>query len=397
MFKKLLHRWSVDGPASVTSRPDPDHAGHTRFDLRFHDGPHWEIREQVDLVQHSTRPDFYATRIDTSGTAPVAIYLDGWEYHGADQDHVDHDSIRRSSVRASGTPVWTLTWEDVKAALTAASQGGMVPTSLPLPNPVRRRARQGAERALGSAHGVFEALEAGTFEQLMLHLRHPDQAAWQAIAMTTAVAAGEKGSAVPVSSIGDAIDLAAQHAAIPPAPHETDIRAMTWTTSGGQPAATVLERHATLPGVVLTLDTASEPDKGRWTEWLHMANVLQHLGQNAVLATTRTYVPEETTLQFGQPAIEPEAIESDLLADVFDRAAIPLADAAITNGWTELVVGYPAQDLDDTPIEVAWPDCKVGILASGIPRPSTLADWDLRTPDDWTVQGLLDALAEGAG
>ena len=143
MFKTLLHRWSEGGSARVTSKPDPAQAGCTRFDVRFHEGPRWEIREQVNLINHSTRPDFYATRIDTPLTAPVAIYLDGWEHHGADQDQVDHDSARRASVRAAGTSVWALTWYDVKAALTAASQAATVPASLPLPNPVRHRARRG--------------------------------------------------------------------------------------------------------------------------------------------------------------------------------------------------------------------------------------------------------------
>ena len=185
--------------------------------------------------------------------------------------------------------------------------------------------------------------------------------------------------------------------AIPPAPHETDIAVMSWRTSCGQPAATILVRDAGLPGVVLTLDTAGEPDKGRWSEWLHMANVLQHLGHNAVLSTTRSYVPDAADLTFAEPAPEPRATEPNLLVDVFDEAAIPLAEAALAEGWSELVVDYPAQDQDDTPIEVAWPNCKVGILPSGVTRPSTLADWDLRAPDAWTVQELLDALARRAG
>ena len=397
MFKTLLHRWSADGPATVTSKPDPAQADRTRFTVRFHDGPHWEIREQVNLVHHATRPDFYATRIDTSGTAPVAVYLDGWEHHGADQDQVDHDSIRRASIRAAGTSVWALTWHDIKAALTAVSQAGTVPASLPLPNPVRHHARRGAEQVHGSAHGAFEALNAGTFEQLMLRLRHPELDAWQALAMTTALAAGQRGTAVPVASVIDATDEAARHEPISPAPHETDIAAMTWRTSGGgQPAATILERHVNLPRVVLTLDTASEPDKGYWTDWLHMANVVQHLGQNAVLSTTRTYTPEAATQPIAESASEAEATTSDLLADVFDQAALPLAQAAVAEGWSQLVVDYPAQDHDDTPIEVAWPNSKVGILPSGITRPSTLPDWDLRTPDAWSVQELLDALAQRA-
>ena len=396
MFKTLLHRWSAGGSARVASKPDPTQAGCTRFDVRFHDGPHWEIREQVNLVNHSTRPDFYATRIDTPLTAPVAIYLDGWEHHGADQDQVDHDSARRASVRAAGTSVWTLTWYDVKAALTAASQAATVPASLPLPNPVRHRARRGAEQAHGSAHGAFEALNTGAFEQLMLRLRYPEQTAWRALAMTTAIAAGQGSGAAPVSSVSDAIDQAARHEPIAPASHETGIAAMTWGTSSGQPAATILDQDAGLTRVVLALDTACEPDKGRWTEWLHMANVLQHLGPNAVLSTTRGYTQEAPSLPIAESAPEVRDLASDLLADVFDEAAISLVEAAVAEGWSNLVVDYPARDQDDTPIEVAWPSCKVGILPSGITRPSTLADWDLRAPDAWTIQELLDALAEGA-
>lgn len=395
MFKTLLQRWSADGSVRVTSKPDPDQANCTRFDIRFQDGPHWVIREQVNLAQHATRPDFYATRIDTPDAAPVAIYLDGWEHHGANHDQVDHDSTRRASVRASNVSVWALTWHDVKAALTAASQGGTVPASLPLPNTVRRRARQGAEAAHGSAHGAFEALNAGTFEQLMLRLRHPDPDPWRALAMTTALAAGAVGSQMPVTEMTDATDRAARHEVISPAPHDTGIAAMTWTTSNGQPAATLLEdSEDSSPTVALTLDTATDPDKARWTDWLHMANLLQHLEDTAVLSTTRTYTPAQAASPTPVPEPQAEEAAADLLAGMIDQAAIPLAEAAVNQGWTELVVDYPAQDQDDTPIEAAWPACKVGILPSGVPRPSTLVDWDLRTPDAWTVQELLDALAQ---
>ena len=399
MFKTLLHRWPANGSARVTSRPDPDQVSRTRFDVRFQDGPHWEIREQVHLVHHATRPDFYATRIDTPGTAPVAVYLDGWEHHGADQDQVDHDSIRRESLRASGVSVWTLTWPDVKAALTAASQASTVPASLPLPNPIRHHARQGAKHAHGSTHEAFEALNAGAFEQLMMRLRHPERDPWQTLAGAIATAPGLTGSRVPVLLASQALDQAARHEPIQAAPHNTDTAAVTWNTSGGQPAATILHRHASIQdiAVVLTLETTSEPDKALWTDWLHMANLLQHLGHNAEISTTRTYTPQEAH-STTEAVFQPTDIEPDLLADVFDPAAIPLAEAAAAcEDSVEFVVDYPAQDQDDTPIEVAWPNCKVGILPSGTPRPSTLDDWDLRTPDAWTTQELLDALAQGSG
>jgi hypothetical protein len=84
------------------------------------------------------------------------------------------------------------------------------------------------------------------------------------------------------------------------------------------------------------------------------------------------------------------------LNDVFDQAAVPLAEAAIAAGWDHLIVGHPSGDLDDTPIEIAWPSQGVGILPTGGSRPSTLADWDLRPADEWTIEALLAALDGGA-
>lgn len=393
MFKALLHRWSQDGPARVSAKPDPDHAALTRFDVRFPAGPHWELREQVNLVEHGTRPDFYACRVDATGTAPVAIYLDGWEYHGNNPDQVDLDSSRRSALRAGGTVVWTLTWQDVKAALTAASQGSTVPATIPLANPVRHHAVQGAKQANHGAHAAFDGLARGAFDQLMLFLAHPDPTPWRHLAMTTALAAGRAGIHFPVTSAVTAIDQAARHHRVEPADHDTGIAAFSWTTLNGQPAVTVLEVDG-FPTAVLSHDTGASPDKARWTDWLHAGNLLQHLGDHAVIATTRTFTPETGA----PPAARPVATTpgtSELLTDVFDPAVLPLAEAAISAGWDQLVVAFPAGDPDDTPIEVAWPAQRVGILPTGGSRPSTLADWVLRTPDQWTVPGLLAALTEG--
>jgi len=394
MFKALLLRWSVDGPGRVTAKPDPDHAALSRFDLRFPEGPHWELREQVNLVEHGTRPDFYATRVDAPGTAPVAIYLDGWEYHGNDPDQVDLDSMRRASVRGGGTSVWTLTWHDVKAALTATTQGSVVPAVTPLANPVRSSAVQGAKQANGGSDPAFDAMSRGAFDQLMLFLAHPDPDVWRHLAMTTALAAGSAGIQVPVAARSVAIEHAARHLPVEPAGHETGIAALTWASLNGQPAATILEREGhPVPTAVASYDTTVVPDKSHWTDWLHLTNLLQHLGDPAVITTTRTYTPDiATPAASTTPTATPGL---DLLADVFDPAATPLAQAAIEAGWDQLVVGHPSGDADDTPIEVAWPDRRVGILPTDGARPATLKDWDLRTPAEWTTAELLTALTQG--
>jgi hypothetical protein len=92
----------------------------------------------------------------------------------------------------------------------------------------------------------------------------------------------------------------------------------------------------------------------------------------------------------------PAAVADERLGEILDPAALPLGRAAFDAGWRDLVVGYPSGDEHDTPVEIAWPAPKVGILPSGVERPSTLSDWDLRAPEEWTVETLLRALTGGA-
>src|SRR5690606_36645068 len=103
-----------------------------RFDVRFPDGVHWQVREQMELNAHQTVTDFYAERVDRPVAPPVAVYLDGWAFHGADTQRTDGDAERRASLRATGTRVWCLTRDDVKSALAALNENRHVPRVLPL-------------------------------------------------------------------------------------------------------------------------------------------------------------------------------------------------------------------------------------------------------------------------
>ncbi|NVN55471.1 DEAD/DEAH box helicase [bacterium Scap17] len=83
------------------------------------DGPlvSWQIRPQAVLgpsqgVSRTTRPDFLMTPLSApAGTQPIAIYLDGYQYH---RERVGDDAEKRQAVLASGRyRVWTLTWRDL--------------------------------------------------------------------------------------------------------------------------------------------------------------------------------------------------------------------------------------------------------------------------------------------
>jgi hypothetical protein len=231
------------------------------------------------------------------------------------------------------------------------------------------------------------------FEQLMTLLRHPEPAAWKHLAGATALAPASTGTTIPIESHQNAVDQAAIGSAVAPAPNPTDIAAIGWTSQNGLAVTAILDRNGEpTPTVVTSFDTGGEPDKPRWFDWLRLGNLFQFLEAQAVITTTRSHLAAAPTPAAKKPDVSTPAELEALLQDVFDEAAVPLARAAAASGFTDLVVGYSAGDPDDSVIEIAWPDERVGILPSGGAVPEGLDDWDLRTPDDWTTKDLTDVL-----
>ncbi len=395
MFKKLLERWADAGHARLRIRPDPDHASRTRFDLRFQDGPHWEIQEQVNLANHHTVPDFYATRVDATGTAPVAIYLDGWRYHGNEATQVDHDARRRASLREGGIVVWTLTWSDVKAALGTTNGEGGIGSATPLSGSARNRASKGIVDQLGSTHGLAGVLALGAFAQLMERLRHPAVDDWLAVATAVALKPIQGGVVVPIVDVAATIDRVARGIPPQPAPAPGDAGAARWESTSGLPAYAVLGPDASVENpctAVLSLDTSSDIESDRWVDWLHLGNLLAGLGGGAVITTTRAYDPEEAPVPSPPIADVPDSSVAVQLEGCFDESARLLGAAAARAGHTELIVGYEPEWPEGTLLEVAWPEREVGILPSGQAPPADAHGWLLLPAAVTTAAELLAAL-----
>jgi hypothetical protein len=292
--------------------------------------------------------------------------------------------------------VWTLTWSDVKSALTAANQDNAVAVVTPLTNATRNAAAIEARNANGADHPAFEAIGQGAFEQLMTFLRHPDPSPWKWLATTTALAPGRTGIKVNVDDLTVALAQAAKGETPLPASSPTDVMAMFWTSMGGLAAVVLLDRNGNpTPSVVISLDTAEDMEPQRWRDWLHLGNLFQHLGESAVITTTRAFITQPLGQVPPVPGLEaPEEID-DLLGEILDPAARPLTKAAAMAGWDNFEIGYSSGDQDDTPVEVAWPAERVGILPTGGRHPGNLDDWDLRFPDAWTVESLITSLGHG--
>ena len=94
--------------------------GKSGFLLEIGDQRYW-IEPQVDLgpsegVAVACRPDFVIRPVQSRSTRrPIAVFCDGWAYH---QTSAQVDALKRSALVASGRYwVWSVTWDDVQAAI----------------------------------------------------------------------------------------------------------------------------------------------------------------------------------------------------------------------------------------------------------------------------------------
>ncbi|MEF8753223.1 MAG: DEAD/DEAH box helicase [Accumulibacter sp.] len=84
------------------------------------EGRRWRLELQVNLsdgdgVVVTCKPDFLFWPDDGADDLPIAVFLDGWQFH---QETIATDLAKRMAVVKSGKfSVWTLTWDDIDSVL----------------------------------------------------------------------------------------------------------------------------------------------------------------------------------------------------------------------------------------------------------------------------------------
>lgn len=125
-FIECFDRWLAlpANQADVVHEETPTGRQGKQFSLRRRDGSpiRWESVAQKPLHEHGTVPDLLLRPVageTTSDGAPplsVAIYLDGYRWHAsAATNRIAGDAAKRARLRADGTLVWQITWDDVMA------------------------------------------------------------------------------------------------------------------------------------------------------------------------------------------------------------------------------------------------------------------------------------------
>ena len=117
-FIEALRRLKVDGE-SASVRHDLVY-GKPGYVLTIRDRT-WLVEPQVDLSEADgaavpSRPDFLVRPARTTEAPPVAVFMDGFEYH---RDSTDQDSAKRMALVRAGFLVWSLTWHDLEVAFGA--------------------------------------------------------------------------------------------------------------------------------------------------------------------------------------------------------------------------------------------------------------------------------------
>ena len=114
-FIEALRRIRIDRDG-VNVRHDLVH-GKPGYVLRIR-GRTWLMEPQAELgepdgVAVASRPDFLIRPARAIESPPVAVFMDGFQYH---RDATDEDSAKRMALVRAGYLVWSLTWHDLEVA-----------------------------------------------------------------------------------------------------------------------------------------------------------------------------------------------------------------------------------------------------------------------------------------
>lgn len=378
-IEKLKEAVTVDGLWLPVVLP----SGRTGYQVRFGaDGARWTIEDHVWVkdrfgIAVDTEADFLFTPVGIKGATPVAVFLDGWQFH---QGKIASDVDKRLSViRSGGANVWTLTWDDLKAGLGDQPHYpdllGSAPTAA---NMTSRLGDQGALAGAIRGHRPFQSLVA--------HLREPvhqeRESSLTYLGMITTLSGSPPThtgvmpahvSAVAVKYVSEAqrsgsredggISLCFGYSSRPNQSHVFDLEA----------------RYV----VGLHLEKSKDP-KRDWNGFFHLVNTFQFApGLHVDVDGLTLALPDRHRAVHAPP---PDADWLDV-EDLVDTSVKPLVSRLKAAGVPAPTVGVDLMSGDSVAgsIELAWEEKRVGVVLAPL------------AAEGWTLLDINDVLADTAG
>ncbi len=344
----------------------------------------WRIEPQVELgsdkgVTIKCKPDFVFWPDTATGCLPIAVFLDGWQYH---KDRIGDDIAKRMAIARSGKfTVWSLTYDDIAAFL---EPGGSIPES-----PWGLAFKQGQDSSpVYQRFGIVDLKNFHTmtaFEQLRVRLAGLTDDQLQRIGVVLSLRVGiepyrsDDFSELNSSSAGQALANLPVFAW----PNTPDF-GRCWSSASKQFQMAVqtckidlqslpgnIENRAIQPCVVLRWadnPAVAETDQRRlWQQWWHAANLLLPLANTWAVADSECDISPLSASPVFQAS-------SGMTAEWEEAAAYAASEvqgliaSLFAEGVMAPIVGF--QLLDDSGCvvaesELAWPSKKVAVLLAG--------------------------------
>ncbi|WP_405954868.1 DEAD/DEAH box helicase [Streptomyces phaeochromogenes] len=324
-FIECLDRW-LEAPgnaAALDHTSTPTGRNGKQFTLTRPGGAQvrWEVVAQKDLHGYRTRPDLLFrpvagdTTSDGAPPLPIAVYLDGYRWHASSRtNRIAADAAKRARLRADGTLVWQITWDDVatwdRALKGEPAQDPDAPAN-PLDAVIAGRAADAAwppydvtsvagpgamvreqwRKVRRDPSEVDALLFAGAIPSLLGFLRDPRLSKWQqlvqlAVSVPAALRRQELVDADPVTAVGWI--EAAVRGEPAPAVAGQGLKLLSFQDDSGLPLVVAGARRADGKGLrwsaLAVLDDRPEAVEGdrsdhrrRWKAWLCWGNVIQFL------------------------------------------------------------------------------------------------------------------------
>jgi DEAD/DEAH box helicase domain-containing protein len=382
-FIEALRRKPADGSARIEVTEEIVRAKAGYF-LNV-GGRHWRVEPQVNLgpaqgVVIPSKPDFVLWPESQVDGLPIALFLDGWEFH---KDRIGDDIAKRMAIARSGAfGVWSLTYDDIARFLEPGAAAPETAWSSALAG--------GVDQASPTYEhfGVHEFTSFHTqtaFEQLRQRLGGLNDEKLLRVGLVLALRVGaaafdaEKYIELNASQSGKALaDLEVFKWPVGP-----EI-GRCWSALNGQYQIALQARSGDLkllPGDVASREfqpcvvmrwanddpTISEVDRRRlWQQWWQAANLLMPIGNTWAIA--------DVGCDLGPLASAPAYQASSGMTGDWESAA-GLAASAVQGllaalfeaGFPAPQVGFELMGGDDCVVgdcELAWPARKVAVLLS---------------------------------
>ncbi|MGW5420193.1 DEAD/DEAH box helicase [Streptomyces sp. NPDC003943] len=444
-FIDCLDRWLADpaNQADVEHEETPTGRQGKQFTLRRRDGSpiRWESVAQKPLYAQGTVPDLLLrpvageTTSDGAPPMPVAIYLDGYRWHAsAATNRIAGDAAKRARLRADGTLVWQITWDDVMAwekelraragrgtaadgdeaaqALTPALAGPSAQAAWPPyavagdDSPGGRARSSWAKQRQNPAE--IDRLFAGAIPALLGFLADPDLRRWHALARLCVA------GLLPLAKREEVVD-ASPEAAVPwieatlrgdsrPPVSGQGLKLFPVRDSSGLPLALIgdtrvkpqrLSALAVLDDRAEAVAGDSDTHRRRWKAWLCWGNVLQFLDPAGTAGADGLQLARSELDSFDAGLLAATAVRADSLLTAL-REELP---------GTGLVVPEQEQEREDqeaareAAAEATRRPTPEAVGATAVPTALERAAWELVLRElsyvgDPAIEALAKALAE---